>query len=130
MLRRVGHSSCIRCLDFETSDGMSFEEQDAALRAHLNEKHPGWQTDGGASILERRLPKADKDRIAELEEKLADAQERLEKISRWCEAYPVDVFVPPDWKKVQALLGDALLTQVSAACMRRALDGVAKITRG
>ena len=79
---------------------------------------------------ELRLLKADKDRIAELEEKLADAQERLEKISRWCEAYPVDVFVPPDWKKVQALLGDALLTQVSAACMRRALDGVAKITRG
>ena len=130
MLQQVEHSSCIRCLDFETSDGMSFGEQKAALFAHLNEKHPGWQTDGGASILERRLPKADKDRIAELEEKLADAQERLEKISRWCEAYPVDVFVPPDWKNVQVLLGHTLLTQVSAACMRRALDGVAKIIRG
>ena len=44
-MQRVGHSSCIRC-DFETSDEMSFEEQDAALMAHLAEKHPDWMTDG------------------------------------------------------------------------------------
>ena len=72
MLQQVEHSSCIRCLDFETSDGMSFEEQDTALRAHLAEKHPDWQTDGGASILERRLPKSEKDRIVDLERQLAD----------------------------------------------------------
>ena len=72
MLQQVEHSSCIRCLDFETSDGMSFGEQKAALFAHLNEKHPGWQTDGGASILERRLPKSEKDRIVDLERQLAE----------------------------------------------------------
>ena len=54
-MQRVGHSSCVRC-EFETSDEMSFEEQDAAMMAHLAEKHPDWQTDGGASILKKRLP--------------------------------------------------------------------------
>ena len=78
MLQQVEHSSCIRCLDFETSDGMSFGEQKAALFAHLNEKHPGWQTDGGASILERRLPKAEKDRIVDLERQLADCAEHTD----------------------------------------------------
>jgi hypothetical protein len=55
-LQRVGHASCIRC-DFETSDRMSFEEQNAAMNAHLTEKHPDWMTDGGASIRKDRLPK-------------------------------------------------------------------------
>ena len=44
-MQRVGHSSCIRC-DFETSDEMPFKEQDAAMMAHLAEKHPNWMTDG------------------------------------------------------------------------------------
>ena len=43
-MQRVGHSSCIRC-DFETDDAMSFEAQDAAMMAHLAEKHPNWQTE-------------------------------------------------------------------------------------
>ena len=55
-LQRVGHASCVRC-DFETSDSMSFEEQDTAMNAHLTEKHPDWMTDGGASIRKDRLPK-------------------------------------------------------------------------
>ncbi len=42
-MQRMGHSSCIRC-DFETSDDMTFEQQDAALHAHLELAHPDWMT--------------------------------------------------------------------------------------
>ena len=55
-LQRVGHCSCVRC-EFETSDDMTFEEQDEALMKHLEEQHPGWMTDGGKSIRKDRLPK-------------------------------------------------------------------------
>jgi hypothetical protein len=43
-MRRVGKSSCIRC-EFETDEAQSFAEQDAALMAHLAEKHPNWMTE-------------------------------------------------------------------------------------
>lgn len=56
-LQRVGHSSCIRC-DFETSGQMTFDEQDRAMMEHLAAEHPGWQTDGGKSIKQDRLPGA------------------------------------------------------------------------
>lgn len=39
--QRVGHASCVRC-DYVTRDEMSFEEQDAAMMKHLEEKHPNW----------------------------------------------------------------------------------------
>ena len=67
-MQRVGHSRCIRC-DFETSDEMSFEQQDAAIMAHLTEKHPNWMIDGGASILKDRLQKSPQDQIEELKDK-------------------------------------------------------------
>jgi hypothetical protein len=54
-MQRVGHSSCIRC-DFETSDDMPFEEQDAAMMAHLAEKHPNWMTDGAMAKLPKPCP--------------------------------------------------------------------------
>lgn len=72
-MQRVGKSSCVRC-EFETDESMSFAAQDAAMMAHLAEKHPGWMTDGGASILKNRMPKSDKDRIIELEAQLAEAK--------------------------------------------------------
>lgn len=53
-MQRMGPSSCVRC-DFETSDETPFEEQDAAIHAHLEEEHPDWMTDGGASVLKHRL---------------------------------------------------------------------------
>lgn len=40
-LQRVGHSKCIRC-PFETSDEMSFAQQDEAMERHLGVAHPGW----------------------------------------------------------------------------------------
>ena len=44
-MQRVGHVRCIRCA-FETSDDMTFDQQDAALMLHLAEKHPNWMFDG------------------------------------------------------------------------------------
>ncbi len=44
-VQRTGHSRCVRC-DFETSDAMSFEQQDIAMHQHLDEVHPGWLLDG------------------------------------------------------------------------------------
>lgn len=62
-------------------------------------------------------------------EKLRDA---LEKIVQWANAYPVDVFVPPDWKAVRAALDEKGLTldAVSAANMRHVLDGLLTIVQG
>lgn len=68
-LQRVGHSSCIRC-NFETNDKMSFAAQDAAMLAHLAEFHPDWQTDGGASILPKRLPRSKEDVLRQAREAL------------------------------------------------------------
>ena len=75
--QRVGKSSCVRC-DFDTDESMSFADQDEAMRAHLEEKHPGWQTDGGASILKRRMPVSDADQIAALEQENTRLREALE----------------------------------------------------
>jgi len=63
-MHRMGHVSCIRC-DFETSDDMSFEEQDAIMITHLTVCHPNWQTDGGASIIKGRLPKSAEELLRE-----------------------------------------------------------------
>ena len=75
-MRRIGHSSCIRC-DFETSDDMSFAEQDKAIMDHLAEKHPDWMTDGGASILKHRLSESPADKVVRLEATIASLEARL-----------------------------------------------------
>ena len=52
----------------------------------------------------------------QLREALTDA---LPRIKAWAEeAYPEDVFPPPDWDEAKRLLGDSLLSRVSAANMR------------
>ena len=48
----------------------------------------------------------------------------LQRISDWCEAYPLDVFTEPDMEQVRRLLGDTLLTQLSAHNFRHVLDGI------
>ena len=68
-MQRVGHTSCLRC-EFETSDDMSFQEQDAAMDAHLAEFHPNWMTDGGASILKERMPRSNEDIMRQAREAL------------------------------------------------------------
>lgn len=43
-MQRIGPDSCLRC-DYVTDASKSFDEQDADLHKHLDEKHPGWMTD-------------------------------------------------------------------------------------
>jgi hypothetical protein len=62
------------------------------------------------------------------EEKYEDA---LERIVQWCEAYPIDIFPEPDFKKAAELLktGGITLDAVAASCMRHVVEGVGKIAR-
>ena len=45
-------------------------------------------------------------------------REALPRIEAWAKAYPLDLFPEPEWAEVKRLLGDDLLTRVSAANMR------------
>lgn len=56
-----------------------------------------------------------------------EMQAILDRIEGWCEAYPIAVFPEPDWAKVRELLGDTLLTQVSASNMRHVVEGIKRI---
>jgi chromosome segregation ATPase len=80
-MQRVGHSSCIRC-DFETDDAMSFVEQDAAMMAHLADKHPNWHTEKLTPEQERRLAARWQDprdkRIEELEADVAKFRREID----------------------------------------------------
>lgn len=55
------------------------------------------------------------------------AKRKLDRIQRWCEAYPVDVFPEPDIEEVRRLLGDGLLTRLSAHISLHVLNGIQKI---
>lgn len=64
-------------------------------------------------------------------ERAEDYAEALHRIVQWSEAYPVDVFPEPDFKKARELLeaGGITLDAVSASCMRHVVDGVGGIAR-
>ena len=89
----------------------------------------------GASLIVRgrRLiehVKKQQARITELEEfiETIDHQyEAMQQIRAWCEAYPVDIFTPPDWVEAKEKLGSELLTRVSADNMRHVVDGIRNI---
>src|SRR6056300_1760173 len=51
----------------------------------------------------------------------------MQQIKSWCEAYPIDIFTPPDWVEARDKLGDKLLSRVSAANMRHVVDGIKEI---
>jgi hypothetical protein len=55
----------------------------------------------------------------------------LERIGMWADAYPLDVFPEPDWRKARALLeaGGMTLDSVSAGAMRRVVGGIGKTAR-
>ncbi len=59
------------------------------------------------------------------------AEEALQRIVQWSEAYPLDIFPEPDLVKAHALLkaGGMTLDAISASCMRRVIEGVGKIAR-
>ena len=68
----------------------------------------------------------------ELEERLLyKYEEALQKIVSWSEAYPLDVFPEPDFKKANELLkaGGVSLGAISAYNMRHVVEGVGKIAR-
>jgi len=58
-----------------------------------------------------------------------DCEEKLQQIKNWCEAYPLDVFPEPDFKKVHKILREngLSLDAVSASNMRHVLRGIQKI---
>ena len=58
-------------------------------------------------------------------------REALEGIVRWADAYPLDIFPEPDFKKAHELLkaGGITLDAVSASCMRHVVEGVGKIAK-
>jgi NTP pyrophosphatase (non-canonical NTP hydrolase) len=62
-----------------------------------------------------------------LEERNDELEEILARVKQWCEAYPIDLFIPPDWDEVKEKLGDKLLTRVSAANMRHITEGIVKV---
>lgn len=72
-------------------------------------------------------------RLEWLQEAAAEtrAQDALQEIVRWCNAYPLDVFPEPDFKQVRELLaaGGISLDSVSASNMRYVLEGVVKIAK-
>jgi hypothetical protein len=58
-------------------------------------------------------------------------REALERVRQWTEAYPLDIFPEPDWRKAKQLLeaGGMTLDSISAGAMRRVVDGLGKIIR-
>ena len=61
-----------------------------------------------------------------------DMHDKLERIRQWCDAYPEDIFLEPDFKKVAILLnaGGISLDAVSASYMRRTLKRLKEIIDG
>ena len=50
---------------------------------------------------------------------------------QWSEAYPLEIFPPPDYPRARAVLeaNGMTLDAISADCMRHVVEGVGKIAR-
>lgn len=103
--------------------GMTPDELIADLRSRIN---PVYADQKGTESYERRL-------CAEaLEALLADNERKddaLRSIKNWSEAYPLEVFPEPDFKKAAVVLKDAGMTvdAISASNMRHVLSGIKDI---
>lgn len=66
-----------------------------------------------------------------LQDRIDDLEQALQRIVQWSEAYPLDIFPEPDWKKANELLtaGGIRLDAISAHCMRHVVEGVGQIAR-
>ena len=66
------------------------------------------------------------------ENKLEALQEKLHKIKTWIEAYPLEVFPEPDFKKAHEVLQQhgMSLDAISASNMRHVLKGIKEIIEG
>jgi hypothetical protein len=58
-------------------------------------------------------------------------EEGLQRIVQWADAYPLDIFPEPDWKRARDALAVVGITldSISAACMRHVVDGAGEIAR-
>ncbi len=58
-----------------------------------------------------------------------ELKEKLNKILQWAEAYPIDAFPEPDFKKAAIVLKDNGMTldAISASNMRHVLNGIKDI---
>lgn len=67
--------------------------------------------------------------LALVEDRLDDNEEKMQAIKRWCEAYPLDIFPEPDFKKAAKALNEHGITldAISASSMRHVLKGIQKI---
>lgn len=72
------------------------------------------------------------EKVDKLADELERVSEKLTRIRQWCEAYPLEVFPEPDFKKVRELLeaGGVTLDCVSASNFRYVLQGIVKIIDG
>jgi hypothetical protein len=68
---------------------------------------------------------------AEVDQLIERYAEALQRIVQWADAYPLDVFPEPDFKKIHEALKAAGLSldQVSASNMRHVVKGVGEIAR-
>lgn len=76
-------------------------------------------------------PFTDDDPLQKAEARIDFLEGELQKIVNWANAYPLDIFPEPDFKKVRAALEAAgiSLDQVSASNMRHVVTGVGNIAR-
>ena len=60
---------------------------------------------------------------------LEKLQDKLHQIQTWCDAYPLDVFPEPDFKKAARVLKENGMTldAISASNMRHVLNGIKRI---
>ena len=67
--------------------------------------------------------------IQGLKNRVEELEEKIRRIKDWCDAYPVNIFPEPDFKKVKEVLkADGMtLDSVSASNMRHVLNGIKKI---
>lgn len=60
-----------------------------------------------------------------------DQVDRLEdafhQVKAWCNAYPLEVFPEPNWGEARELLGESLLTRLSASNMRHVVSTIERI---
>ena len=71
------------------------------------------------------------DRLEASLEQMQAVVEAMRRIVQWSEAYPLDVFPEPDFKKAHKLLkaGGMTLDAISASNMRHVVEGVGKIAK-
>ena len=65
------------------------------------------------------------------DEKIAHYEDALQRIVQWADAYPTDIFPPPDLLRAHALLqqGGMTLDSISAHVGRHITEGIGKIAR-